>query len=267
MSLSICLRAGALLTGALLAASPAAAQDPARVPRITDAQVFFVLQNLPPESAKPLGSLLNALLSDTAGHMRMAEPRTATAADSARAAELLRTMRASLSRYADTSAAERDGYELFMPWLEDQVVYHYNNLRNAALARTSFDAARPTSLLYRSDARGAKVLVGAMYTAPATATLAELDARLPLGIAHWHQHVNFCAMRPALATQGMRGGDSTAFVKWLAIDTPEACAAAGGMFIPQLFGWMAHVNAFDGDAPGAVWGGEGRDQMHAHHGQ
>lgn len=253
----------ALLTAGL--AGPATAQTATPV-RVTDAQVFWFLQNLPPESAKPLGGLVNALLSDTAGHMRMAEPRAATPADSARAQGIVRTMRAALAPYRDVAAAERDGYVQFMPWLEDQVIYHYNNLRHAAEARTAFDPAKPTSLLYRKDSSGTKVLVGAMYTAPAAATPDELDARLPLGVAHWHQHVNFCAMRPSLAAEGVRNGDAATFGKWLAIDTAEACTAAGGLFIPQLFGWMAHVNAFDGEEPGTIWGTEGRDHMHRHHG-
>jgi hypothetical protein len=234
--------------------------------RVTDAQVFWFLQNLPPESARPLGSLINALLSDTAGHMRMAEPRTATKEDWARADAIVNTMRTSLAPYKDVAAAERDGYVLFMPWLPDQVVYHYNNMTHAGAARAGFDAAKPTSLLYKRDASGAKVLVGAMYTAPATATPTELDARMPLGVAQWHQHVNFCAMRPAVAMDGLTRSDSTTFAKWLAIETPEACTAAGGIFVPQLFGWMAHVNAFEGETRDAVWGSHGRDHMHMHRG-
>ena len=266
-----------LLLAACVAASTAGAQGmPAGAPTglpaasgatrgPTDAQVFWILQNLSPESAKPLGALVNALLTDTAGHMQMAERRAATSADSARAAGIVRTMRASLAPYSDVAAAERDGYQLFLPWLDEQVIYHYNNMRNAASARVGFDATKPTSLLYRKDAKGQKVLVGAMYTAPASANPAELDARLPTSIAFWHEHVNFCAMRPELAGAGLKQANATMFARWLAIETPEACTAAGGLFIPRLFGWMAHVNAFDGDSPGAIWGSDGRDHMNMHH--
>ena len=255
----------AFVACASFGAGPAHAQATPRPGGITDGQVLFILQNMPPESAKPLGALVNALLSDTLGHMKMMEPRMATAADSVRAASVVATMRASLSQYGDVAAAERDGYVLFLPWLDEQVIYHYNNMRNAAFARTAFDATRPTSLLYRKDAQGKKVLVGAMYTAPANSTPEELDARLPLGIAGWHSHVNFCAMPPAIAQKGVLENDSSTFLKWIAIETPEACKAAGGLFVPQLFGWMAHVNAFVGDAPGAIWGSAGRDHMHMHH--
>src|SRR2546427_11448681 len=48
------------------------------------------------------------------------------------------------------------------------------------------------SLLYQRAADGSLTLVGAMFTAPAQTSDAELDARLPLSVVHWHQHVNWC---------------------------------------------------------------------------
>ena len=231
----------------------------------TDGQVFWMLQNLPMESARTIGPIINALLDDTTtAHMRMAPRRPATRADSARAADIVRTMRASLQPYTDVAAAERDGYVRFLPWLEEQKVYHYNSSPSQRTAGAQFDASKPTSLLYRKDAKGKMALMGAMYTAPATATDAELDARLPLGIAFWHQHVNFCARRPTSAELSAHLPDSTLVSHSLRIESAETCAAEGGWFLPQLFGWMAHVNAFDGDGLETVWGAEGRDHMHAH---
>jgi hypothetical protein len=215
-------------------------------------------------NAPSFAPLINALLGDTAAHMRMAPARPATAADSARAAEAVRTVRSALARYADVAAAERDGYERFLPWLAEQSVYHYNNVRHAIAAAARTDLARPSSLLYRKDADGRLRLVGAMYTAPAGATPDELDARLPLGIAHWHKHVDFCGPRIDPRTLASQPTDSATLARWLAIDTREACAAAGGVFLPELFGWMAHVNAFDADTPAEIWGGHGRDHMHMH---
>ncbi|MEO7455720.1 MAG: hypothetical protein ABIY52_05615 [Gemmatimonadaceae bacterium] len=256
---------GIAVLAALAGALPASAQTMMPPTRITDAQVFGFLQSLPPESARSLGALVNGLLADTLGHMRMAERRVATRADTKRAAAAVRTMRSNLARYKDVSVAEQDGYALFLPWLKEQAVYHYNNMQNAGAARGAFDASKPTSLLYRGKPDGTKVLIGAMYTAPATSTPDELDARLPLGIAHWHEHVNFCAMSPYVAMAGMQAGDTSIFSKWLAVETQDACTAAGGMFIPQLFGWMTHVNAFAGDKASTIWGSHGRDQMHMHH--
>src|SRR5207248_1804486 len=129
-------------------------------------------------------------------HMRMAPARVATAADSARAMDIVRTARAALAKYQDVAAAERDGYVKFLPWLADQRIYHYNNVQNVLATVSQFDATRPVSLLYKQDASGAMQLVGAMYAALPNATPDELDARLPLGIAHWHEHVDFCGPTP-----------------------------------------------------------------------
>ena len=249
-----------------LAAFSAAAHAQVAPPRQgpTDSQIMWLLQNMPVENAKSMTPIINGLLSDTAGHMRMAERRVASASDSARATGVVREMRASLAQYKDVSVAERDGYVRFLPWLQEQSIYHYNSGPNANLAATKFDATKPTSLLYRKDAAGRMVLAGAMFTAPAGASLDELNARLPLGVAYWHSHVNFCGLRPPAATPNRARVDSATLARSLAIETQEECLKAGGMYLPQLFGWMAHVMVFDGDAPATIWGSEGHDHMNMH---
>jgi hypothetical protein len=62
--------------------------------------------------------------------------------------------------------AEKAGYIEFMPWLQDQSIFHYNNIGNVLLTMQSFDATKPVSLLYVKSAKGEKVLTGAMYAAP-----------------------------------------------------------------------------------------------------
>src|SRR2546428_6933916 len=42
------------------------------------------------------------------------------------------------------------------------------------------------------DANGHFELVGAMYTAPARTSDDDLDRRIPLSVARWHEHVNWC---------------------------------------------------------------------------
>jgi hypothetical protein len=119
-------------TSALGQGTPAV---PSRGP--IDGQVFWMLQNMPLESAKTVGPLIKALLDDTAtAHMHMAPRRVAPHADSTRAADIVRSMRAALQPYTDVTAAERDGYARFLPWLwlEDQKVYHYNSSPNARAA-------------------------------------------------------------------------------------------------------------------------------------
>ena len=44
----------------------------------------------------------------------------------------------------------------------------------------------------------------------------------------------------------------------------QTSPAAGGRFVPRLFGWMAHVYMFGGDDPLTIWGGEHADHMHMH---
>ena len=45
-------------------------------------------------------------------------------------------------------------------------MYHFTNYDYARQAQSTFDPARPTSLLYKPLAGGGFELVGAMYTAP-----------------------------------------------------------------------------------------------------
>ena len=88
-----------------------------------------------------------------------------------------------------------------------------------------------------------------MYTMPKNATTQQLNARVPLSVARWHAHVNLC-MPPK--GQGARA-DGTKFGLAGSISTSEACAEAGGRFIPQIFGWMVHVYPFETSRE-KIWG-------------
>ncbi|HEY7993691.1 MAG TPA: hypothetical protein VID24_05750, partial [Candidatus Eremiobacteraceae bacterium] len=101
----------------------------------------------------------------------------------------------------------------------------------------------PTSLLYERTSDGYK-LIGAMYTAPRAATLADLDARVPLSVAHWHEHVNFCKGPPG-STRDDYLGPHARFGLEGSIATADACSAAGGTFIPVIFNWMVHVYPYE----------------------
>jgi hypothetical protein len=247
------------------AAPPSASGSaPGSAPRGMGLRVIEVLQSLQLGQSPELAAAINGMLTDTSAHVRMAPARVAAAADSARAREIVRTARAALAKYADVAAAERDGYVRFLPWLAEQSIYHYNHLQNVVSTLGAFDATRPASLLYRKDASGALALVGAMYVASPDATPEDLDARLPLGVAQWHEHVDFCGPTPEGVRAGTQRVDGPSLARWLAITTREACAEAGGRFVPRMFGWMAHVNLFEGsDDPRVVWG-HGRDHMRGH---
>ena len=198
-------------------------------------------------------------------HMTLTPLRPATAADSSRAAALVRQMRAALERYRDVRAAQADGFRQFLPNVK-QPVYHFTNRRWALAEVFRFDPAKPTSLLYRQEADGRFVLEGVMYAAPARTPLEELDRRIPLSVARWHEHVNWCLPKRGQADRWREVRDGKpVFGPKSPIATADACAAVGGRFYPRLFGWMVHVMAFESDDPRVIWssGGGGHDHMHS----
>ena len=109
-----------------------------------------------------------------------------------------------------------------------------------------FDPNKPTSLLYKKTADGGYKLVGAMYTDRVDATEDELNERIPLSVARWHQHINFCKA-PAGQKAAYFGPDAK-FGLLGSITTQEACEAAGGVFHAHLFGWMVHVYPYETEA-------------------
>jgi hypothetical protein len=198
-------------------------------------------------------------------HMEMTPALRATPADSVRAAKIAATLRAAIAKYADTTAAVADGYHMFLPGVKTQKVYHFTNNWRAVQEAVRFEPTRPTSLLYRKDSTGKLVLVGAMYTAPKRFSYEKLDARVPLSIARWHKHINWCLpKRGEMARWAERRDGEPVFGPESPVATKEACDAVGGRFVPTVFGWMLHANVFVGDDPAAIWGDEHAGQdMHA----
>ena len=92
-----------------------------------------------------------------------------------------------------------------------------------------------------------------MYTAPVTATMEELSARVPLGIAQWHLHTNVCTPKRGENARWSETRDGKpVFGPQGGIATKEACDAVGGQFRETEFNWMVHVDfAADGTAS---WG-------------
>ncbi|HET9342965.1 MAG TPA: hypothetical protein VFO25_08640 [Candidatus Eremiobacteraceae bacterium] len=175
-------------------------------------------------------------------HMRMTPEMPSHPGDADRAQKVVDALRGWIGKYQDYRLAEQAGYVPFLPNIP-QKQYHFTNYNNAMAAQTAFDPTRPTSLLYEKTADGYK-LIGAMYTAPRAATLADLDARVPLSIAHWHEHVNFCK-GPAGSTRDDYLGPHAKFGLEGSISTEDACRAAGGTFIPVIFNWMVHVYPYE----------------------
>ena len=178
-------------------------------------------------------------------HMRMTPARSATAADSARAQALLQQMHEELDRYRDVRVAEAEGFRQFLPNVR-QPIYHFTNFRWSVAEAFRFDPSRPSSLLYRKEPDGAFTLVGAMYTARRNASPDDLDSRVPLGISHWHQHVNWCMPRKGEENRwGETRDGSPLFGPRSPIASRDECDRANGVFHPNVFGWMVHVNAWE----------------------
>ena len=90
----------------------------------------------------------------------------------------------------DYHVALADGFKIFLPEIP-QKMYHFTNYQYGFEAAFSFNPEHPTSLLYEKHGDDYK-LIGVMYTAPKRFGEDELDQRIPLSIAQWHEHVNFC---------------------------------------------------------------------------
>jgi hypothetical protein len=179
-------------------------------------------------------------------HFRWTTLRTANQADEATAWDILRQLRQQLARYREYRVAIDDGYEPFLPNVQ-QPHYHFTRKWNGFKAAFSFDPKQPTSLLYRKTPDGYE-LEGAMFTAPKWASEADLDKRIPLSIAQWHAHVNICLPQK----KDMQTADWKKFGPKGSILTEAECKQAGGRFVPQLFGWMVHVYPF-ADTPDKIW--------------
>ena len=202
-------------------------------------------------------------------HMQMTALRPGTAADSVRAAGVVALLRDALKPFADTSAAVAAGYRMFNPGDTRQRIYHFSNNWLAVKGAFRFDPAQPSSLLYKKDVSGHFVLTGAMYSAPKGFGPEKLDARVPLSVAQWHKHVNWCIPKKdekARWTETSHG--HAVFGPASPIATKRACDAVGGVFHESVFGWMLHANVFAGDDPRAIWGDDhmGHDMKGMHDG-
>lgn len=186
-------------------------------------------------------------------HMEMTPTRPATREDSAKAERVLGELREAIAKYRDTTDAVADGYKMFMPKMKVQRVYHFTNGRRAFAEAFRFDPAKPTSLLYKRGADGSLELYGAMYTAPKRVSIDKLDERIPLSIAQWHKHVNWCVPKAGQRARWFEQRDGhPVFGPQSPIATREACDAVDGRFFPSPLGWMVHVNVF-ADDPTKIW--------------
>jgi hypothetical protein len=188
-------------------------------------------------------------MSGMSGHMYLTPARPAQPGDQSKADAIVAAAKTAMAPYQDYHQAEADGYQIFLPNVP-QPLYHFTNYKQGWAARTGFDPLKPTSLLYQKTADGGYKLIGAMYTDRVDAPEDELNDRIPLSIAHWHQHVNFCKAPAGQASAYF--GPNAKFGLMGSISTREACEAAGGKFLPHVFGWMVHVYPYETD-PKDIW--------------
>jgi len=210
-------------------------------------------------------------------HMVMTSSRPQKPNDIERAHDVIDTLRRALVKYHDSRVALSEGYRIFLPTVA-QEVYHFTDYGAASREYSGhFDLAHPGSILYVKNSSGDYVLVGAMYSAPADYTPDQLDALIPLSVAHWHAHTNICLPNGITLDDLLRGDIGTTHLDMpgtMPTGSPSSapainrrlgfladgrfgftgkiadaaeCEAAGGHFLKQAFGWMVHVYPFNGD--------------------
>jgi hypothetical protein len=213
----------------------------------------------------------------TGPHMVVTPSRAQTPQDVERARDVIDTLRRALVKYHDSRVPLSEGYQIFLPTVP-QEVYHFSNYSAAQqeyMGRS--DLSHPGSILYVKNSSGDYVLVGAMYSAPPDYTFDQLDAIIPLSIAHWHAHTNICLPNGITLNDVLRGEigasnldipgtipvSSNMFARGInerlgfladgrfgftgKIADAAECEAAGGHLLKQAFGWMVHVYPFNGD--------------------
>jgi hypothetical protein len=242
--------AAVVATAALMLAAAADAGQPRSSDKAAGSEVGEYQRDV--ERYAEAALVANAVMAgpnmDSNPHIFMTVLEPKNQDDDRRAGVILDILRKALDKYKDYRVAEANGYHVLMPNVA-QPQYHFTNRRYAFAAAFLFNPAHPTSLLYKKTKDGYE-LQGALFTAPKDATKKQLDERIPLSVARWHEHVNMCM--PAKDTPAKE-------VNWKefglsgSIATRAACAQAGGRWIPQVFGWMAHVYPFETD-PDKIWG-------------
>jgi hypothetical protein len=194
---------------------------------------------------------------DMGPHMKMTALRSPSPGDDERAEQVVAAARALADKYQDYHVALSDGFKIFLPNVP-QKQYHFTSRRNAIEAQFRFNPDRPTSLLYEKHGDDYK-LTGVMYTAPKHMSEDDLNKRIPLSVAQWHEHVNLC-MPPKDRRQEL-WGQHPQFGLAGSITTKQDCKAAGGKFYPIVFNWMVHVYPLEKNVAD-VWSVE---RQHDHH--
>ena len=84
-----------------------------------------------------------------------------------------------------------------------------------------------------------------MFTASPDATEDELNERIPLRIARWHRHINYCEAPEDRISDYQSAHPK--FGMFGSINTEEACRAERGIFHAHMFTWMIHIFPYEPD--------------------
>jgi hypothetical protein len=212
--------------------------------------VSLIALDLPAQSGADMPGMAHM-----SGHMYLTSLRPLKPGEKAKADAIVAAAKQAMEPYQDYRKALADGYRIFLPNIP-QPMYHFTKIVNGLEARNHFDPLKPTSLLYRKTVDGGYKLIGAMYTDRVDATEDELNDRIPLSIARWHQHTNFC--KAPAGQKAAYFGPNAKFGLLGSIHTREDCEAAGGVFLPHIFGWMVHVYPYETD-PSKIWSVDDHD--------
>jgi len=189
-------------------------------------------------------NVMGESMAAMANHMCITPMRPRQSGDEEQARAVIAQVTAIMEKYKDYKKAVAEGYLQANPTV-DQPQFHFNNNANAKLADSEFDPSRPTSLLYFRTPTQKFKLEGVMFTARPNATEDELNQRIPLSVARWHKHTNFCGAPESKVKEYY--GKTPKFGMFGSIHTKEACDAEGGKFFPVVFTWMIHVFPYEED--------------------
>ena len=129
---------------------------------------------------------------DMGPHMKMTALRQARPGDVDRAQAGGRAARKASAKYTDYHAALADGFKIFHPEMSAEDVPLHQLTDTERKRHFSSIRSIPRRCCTKSTATITN-LIGVMYTAPKRFTEDQLDERIPLSVAQWHEHVNFCA--------------------------------------------------------------------------
>lgn len=185
-------------------------------------------------------------------HMTFTMGRPGTPQDSARALAVVEKLRAAIASYQTLADAEKAGYHSRRDAesVKGGRLLHVAKWPKRAGQTQAFDPAAPQALLYRRGSDGEFRLAGGMFVAPPDASSDDLDAMIPLSVAHWHQHTNICVT-----------GNRRSFKLVPRATTAEACRQAGGRFRDESR-YMVHVMTDAGNDLALAFP-QGQDEMGA----